>query len=543
MFRKMTLAVKMGFGISLPLGILAVVVLATYVVAGRVESHSRQSRENILERVHLAETAMTMKRDVVQVQQWLTDVSVTRAQDGLDDGFDAAEASAESFRQGLSEFQKFYERDIDSSALSDLEAMSEAFDIYYEQGQRMAHAYVDEGTSEGNAIMGDFDQAAEALSIRMDPFIEKQRSAVDENAGSIVTSLGSFRFWLLVIGLASLLVGGGVAAAVVVSATRPIRRVISRLTGGAGNVTREAGQISAASQALAQGAAQQASALEEISSSLEEMASMTRQNADNASQANLLAAEARGQAESANASTLRMVEAMETIGHSTEQTSRIMKTIDEIAFQTNLLALNAAVEAARAGEAGKGFAVVAEEVRNLAGRSAAAARNTADLISDAVASTQSGALIAMEMAGALDEITQGSGRVANLFSEIAAACNQQAQGIEQITAAVSQMDSTTQANAGCAEQTASSAELLNGQAESLNRTIIVLTGLVGRSQGRADYAGRNGAQRYAVNTKVKQIAKPANGRVLAKSTVATALKKPEQVIPFHDEEMDVFEEF
>ncbi|HML75568.1 MAG TPA: methyl-accepting chemotaxis protein, partial [Anaerohalosphaeraceae bacterium] len=189
--------------------------------------------------------------------------------------------------------------------------------------------------------------------------------------------------------LLSLVAGGiviGVVLALVItrSIVKPINQIIDGLTAGAEQVAAAAGQVSAASQSLAQGATEQAAGLEETSSSLEEMSSMTRQNADNAVQANTLAAEAKKAASNGSEAMTRMDEAIKDIQKSSDETAKIIKVIDEIAFQTNLLALNAAVEAARAGEAGKGFAVVAEEVRNLAMRSAEAAKNTSNLIEQSV---------------------------------------------------------------------------------------------------------------------------------------------------------------
>ena len=230
-------------------------------------------------------------------------------------------------------------------------------------------------------------------------------------------------------------------------------------------------QISSGSQSLAQGANEQASSLEEISASLEEMASMTRQNADNADQAKSLSGSASQSAEQGNQAMTRMSDAINKIKSSSDETAKIVKTIDEIAFQTNLLALNAAVEAARAGEAGKGFAVVAEEVRNLAQRSAEAAKNTADMIEESVANAEGGVKITGEVAKILAEIVEGSGKVNDLVAEIAAAAGEQSQGIDQVNTAVSQMDKVTQQNASNSEESASAAEELNSQAEELQRMV------------------------------------------------------------------------
>ena len=185
------------------------------------------------------------------------------------------------------------------------------------------------------------------------------------------------------------------------SIVKPINRIIAGLTEGAEQVASASGQVSAASQSLAEGATEQAAGLEETSSSLEEMSSMTKQNADNAQQANTLAAEARKAAQSGAESMERMSHAIDDIQKSSDETAKIIKVIDEIAFQTNLLALNAAVEAARAGEAGKGFAVVAEEVRNLAMRSAEAAKNTANMIEESVKNAKNGVEIANEVSKVL----------------------------------------------------------------------------------------------------------------------------------------------
>ncbi len=236
-------------------------------------------------------------------------------------------------------------------------------------------------------------------------------------------------------------------------------------------VSRAAQQISAGSQSLAQGANEQASSLEQVSASLEEMASMTRQNADNAQQAKNLASEADARARAGREAMARMNEAIARIKDSSDQTSKIVKTIDEIAMQTNLLALNAAVEAARAGEAGRGFAVVAEEVRNLASRSAQAARHTSEMIEESVRNADDGVKLALEVGRSLDSIAGSSRKVNDLNADIATASREQSQGIEQVNLAVGQMDKVTQQTAANAQQAAGSAEELSSQSEELQSMI------------------------------------------------------------------------
>jgi methyl-accepting chemotaxis protein len=225
--------------------------------------------------------------------------------------------------------------------------------------------------------------------------------------------------------------------------------------------------VSDSSQSLSQGATESASSLEEISSSLTLLTAQTKQNATNASQVNLLSTEAQTAVDTGNMQMQKMVGAMEEINLAGQNISKIIKVIDEIAFQTNLLALNAAVEAARAGQHGKGFAVVAEEVRNLAGRSAKAAQETAELIEGSVQKTKNGATIASQTAESLKHISAQVTKVSDLAEEIAASSNEQANGISQINQGISQIDDVTQQNTATAEESAASAEELSGQAAEL----------------------------------------------------------------------------
>jgi len=287
--------------------------------------------------------------------------------------------------------------------------------------------------------------------------------------------------FMMTMAVSGIILGVTLAVLITMSIVKPIKRIIQSMTIGAEQVASASGQVSAASQSLAEGATEQAAGLEETSSSLEEMSSMTKQNADNAQQANTLAAETRRAADTGTESMRRMNTAIEQIQKSSDETSKIIKVIDEIAFQTNLLALNAAVEAARAGEAGKGFAVVAEEVRNLAMRSAEAAKNTANMIEESVKNASNGVDIANEVGTVLDEIVGSIAKTTDLVSEIAAASQEQAQGIDQVNTAVAQMDKVTQQNAANAEESASASEELSAQAESMNDIVGELVGLVGGS--------------------------------------------------------------
>src|SRR5512138_499945 len=280
------------------------------------------------------------------------------------------------------------------------------------------------------------------------------------------------------LGLA-LILAGVLAWQIVGSTTRVLRDLATNLDQGATQTASAARQVSAASQTLSSGASEQAASVEETSASLEEISSMIRSTADNAEKAKALAGEAQGVAQAGSSTMQEMTQAMAAIDRSSAELAKIVKNIDEIAFQTNILALNAAVEAARAGEAGAGFAVVADEVRSLAQRSAAAAKETAEKIEAAIASSRNGSQSCDKVRTSLSEIAEKVSSTDSLVGEIATAAREQAQGIEQINTAITQMDHVTQSNSASAEESASAAEALDAQAASLKDMVGRLRQLVG----------------------------------------------------------------
>jgi methyl-accepting chemotaxis protein len=338
-------------------------------------------------------------------------------------------------------------------------------------------------------VAGKRQEAAGVIQAQLNPLYDKHRNAINELVelatkdseqieAETTRVMQRYTFYLSATACAALLLMAAVGLILSRSVTRAVNRLVERLSEGAEQVSAASSEISSSSQKLAEGASQQAAAIEETSSSLEEMSSMTRQNAESARQAKDLMHNASTVVEKANGSMGQLSGAMQRISKANEETQKIIKTIDEIAFQTNLLALNAAVEAARAGEAGAGFAVVADEVRNLAMRAAEAAKNTAALIEDTVKTTKEGSHLAEKTGGEFSQVATSVARLGELVGEIAAASQEQAQGIEQVNKAVSEMDKVIQQNAANAEESAAASEEMSGQAEQLREITTELEALI-----------------------------------------------------------------
>jgi len=408
------------------------------------------------------------------------------------------------------------------------------------------------------------DQYGNDLARQLGDYEDSVRQEVAEANEALLGTIQTTTAVGIGVFVVALAMMAAVITMITLSIVKPINSIVKDMTSGAEHVSGAAGQVSASGQTLAEGASEQAAAIEETSASMEEMLSMTKQNADNAGQADSLMREALSVISTADTAMDEMSKSMEEISAVSEETSKIVKTIDEIAFQTNLLALNAAVEAARAGEAGAGFAVVADEVRNLAMRAAEAARNSSELIEGIVSKVSLGKGVVTKTNAAFKEVAESSSKVGTLVDEISVASKEQTTGFVQISQAISQMDAVTQQNAATAEESAAAAEELSGQAEVMIKVVLRLRALAEGDGGgsvlgsiqkrrvivpKAASAPATRRQALAAPKKLAS-AKPAASKpgpekpapVKLAAVGPKTMKKPEDVIPMDDDDGD-FEDF
>ncbi len=291
-----------------------------------------------------------------------------------------------------------------------------------------------------------------------------------------------------------------------------LKEIIGQIRDATETINTASKEIAAGNSDLSQRTEEQASSLEETASSMEELTSTVKQNAENAKQANQLAIGASDVAGKGGAVVSQVVTTMDSINESSRKIVDIISVIDGIAFQTNILALNAAVEAARAGEQGRGFAVVAGEVRNLAQRSAAAAKEIKTLIGDSVEKVQGGSKLVAQAGQTMEEIVTSIRRVTDIMSEITAASVEQSAGIEQVNLAITQMDEVTQQNAALVEEAAAAAESLEEQAQNLSVSVATFKlddSVVSTKRGPSAPARRIAAPASARKTPARKIsAKP-----------------------------------
>ena len=521
---------KLGGGFAIVLILVSIAFVMTFGATDRVKQAARQVEG---ESLPFLVVAHTMTTDIVEVQQWLTDVSATHNPDGFGD----ADAAAKRFDAGLSAFRRMFQSENDNHALQKLDALKTAFDQLNATGITMAKAYMEQGIEAGNKIMGDFDEASEKLQVEMGWLREMQSSEAQENANNIVIQSQEVRNILMLVGGLAMVFGALISIALTRHITAPLNRcktLFSRLAHGdltiqcgiqrgdeigqlmasmagmtgrlrqvveevrmaSDNVAAGSDELSSAAQTLSQGSSEQAAAIEETSASMEEMVSNIQQNTDNAQTTQTISHKSAIDSKEGGGSVKQAVVAMKEIA------SKI-SIIEEIARQTNLLALNAAIEAARAGEHGKGFAVVAAEVRKLAERSQIAAGEIGQLSASSVEVVEKAGVI-------IDTMVPDIQKTAELVQEIAAASVEQSTGANQVNQALQQLDQVIQQNAGASEEMAATSEELSAQADMLARAIGFFT-VDDASSGLQSTVRRQAA----LSQPVRAITRPSQKKSLA----------------------------
>lgn len=324
-----------------------------------------------------------------------------------------------------------------------------------------------------------------------------------------------------------LLVGWAMADRV----SKHLSRITNNISEAGTQVSAASSQLSSASQQVSSGSTEAAASLEETVSSVEELSSMVKLNADNAKQAAALSITSTKSAEEGETEIRNLISSMKEISQSSKKIEEIINVIDDIAFQTNLLALNAAVEAARAGEQGKGFAVVAEAVRNLAQRSASAAKDITSLIKDSVSQIETGTHIADSSGNVLKNIVTSVKKVSDLNNEIAAASAEQANGIGQISKAMNELDQSTQTNASTSEEMAASATEMSSQAVALGSLVRELMGFIKGVDTGVQHTGDN-----VIPMKESFSFGPSSLNAKPIQSVRKTKTAAESIIPFQDEQ-------
>ena len=511
LMNSMGIAWRLTWGAALPVLFFIGFSVWLWFGLGRVQTHMQ---ETVNVDVSLALLAKDIQRNVVQVQQFLSDVSATRGQDGLGDGFDEAQKNRVLFLQGMDKLQAYAQRHEHKVQLDLIDLARKNFDVYYNNGVSMAKAYVEGGPPQGNPLMGDFDKSSLALQSSVQKMVDFQLGLLNRQSDEVLQQTNHLRWmaWLLcaisaaAVALVSWKIGASILQPLRFAVTVVDRVATGNLTSkfhitgtdetshllqsmeimqaeltdmvsqvriNAQGVAHASADIAQGDQDLSSRTESQAGSLEQTAASMEELSAQVKQNADNAQQANQLALKASQVAAEGGAVVSQVVDTMRGINEASRKISDIISVIDGIAFQTNILALNAAVEAARAGEQGRGFAVVASEVRSLAGRSAQAAKEIKMLINTSVERVEQGTALVDQAGSTMDEVVTSIKRVTDIMGDISVASSEQSQGVAEIGEAVSLMDRVTQQNAALVEEMAAAASSLKAQSDQLVQTVAV----------------------------------------------------------------------
>jgi len=514
MIHRLSLKNQLGLGFAL---VVALFVLTLMLIAQRVahlEKGMRQLGEDDLPML-LAVDEMNLQR--AEVQQFLTDVAATQDPTALRE----ADAAVQAFRTASAQVRAVLTRENDAEQLRALDAIDADFQTFHAAGKAMAEAYLREGQEAGNRLMKGgagqpgFDQASTAVAGKIGRFHETQLQRTRADATSDLAQVLAIE--------RTMLVGGGLAALVATACAvwivltvygqlggEPrfvvtlmqrmgeghlastirlregdthsmlanvktmqdnLRNVVAQVRDRAHAVEAACSEIEAAGNDLAQRTAAQSNALAETSAAAEQLTASVDHNVSGAHAASEQARTTTQAATRSGDLVARFVDTMQDIQASSRQIADIIGVIDGIAFQTNILALNAAVEAARAGEQGRGFAVVAGEVRNLASRSAEAAKDIRRLIGGSVDRVEQGSALVSQARSAMDEVLDGTQRVLQAMADVASTSAQQGSAVGAVAQSIEEMDTVAQQNAAMVEESAAAASGLRQQALALTATV------------------------------------------------------------------------
>ena len=536
---RMKLGTRLGAGFALILIMLAVVA---YIGITRLAASNAALDDIVNNKTVKVLQATGMQEQINIIARSVRNIALSNDADFMKQEKDRIDKARDKFGAIFSELEKTVVSARGKEILGRIRENQAATRPLVDKALALGLAHKNEEAAQ--VLFKEVRQPQGRLLAELDALVAFQTDLAKKASADAAHDYAQTRWLMFGLSAAAIFLGTLAAICLTLGITRPINRVVAGLDEGADQLASASTQVSSASQSLAGGASQQAAAIEETTSSLEEMASMTKQNADNSRQADALMLAAAKVVEDANNSMATLISSMQEITKASEDTAKIVKTIDEIAFQTNLLALNAAVEAARAGESGAGFAVVADEVRNLAMRAADAAKNTANLIEGTVTKIRSGSQIVNNTATAFAQISSDTAKVKGLVAEIASASGEQAQGVDQINKAVSEMNHVTQQVAANAEESASASEELTAQAGQMRQFVGELVTLVYGSSGsglnQAHQApARGGNLKNRLLSVVKSSAPKAKEQK-SERPLRLAAASPREIIPLDDDEFKNF---
>jgi len=502
MLNHLTIQTKILLVLSVPLLMLAGLSLWSYQVGSEVYDSAEQAG-NV--NVPFAIKAKTLDKNVIQIQQFLTDISATRGQNGLDDGFEQAEINYTAFMKGLEEFEVYYTKTEGNVELAELAAIKERVIAYYTMGQKMAHAYIDGGAPAGNQLMGDFDSTAVALSEVLEPFTLKQVALAQKQLSYSTTKLQEYQTRNLVfswgaIGL-SLLIGlwvtrgitsalkelkslvehveknkdlGPVAEAEGIDECATTRRsfnglvntfnqLIRSVLGQTDTLSAAAAELSATmddvrqvSEGVNQGSEDSYGAIKQVNQDVQALAQSGERMQGQTDEIVDLVKAAVADTEESKAALVNIEAAMKKIADSTHQVVQFTEEIAKIGTQTNLLSLNASIEAAKAGEYGRGFAVVAQEVKALSDKSAEVILEINNLNETSSSHVKTGNLVVGDANRVIGQLIEKVSLITTKIDEVASEVAEQQQGTNEIGQSVEQIDRVSLANSASMNQLASS---------------------------------------------------------------------------------------